>query len=333
MNFLPLGYPPLEAKGMSKTLNFSTLYQIVKLLLAIICFFFASCGSDDAPPPSTIQPYDFHHGIKPNNDEIRNLACMDGAVGQAKNFFNKLEEKFIRQKVKRVSAREELASAMSYHNNGIKQEFNIIKDRRNRNLQKIFKRMVAVVHDELPSATHQHPDYQIFLIEPKDGSEYLNAFTIGSGMVYVSSFFYDFCEDDAELAFIIGHELGHLILGHTTDNTRRFKIVETAIGDYVGDDWTATISKAWDTISEPFNSFDEQITDFSGLYIMTAAGYDPEASQRLDYRYQQDYPSDSSVFRYGSSHPHQQIRNSCNMTYIYDAKMRFQNTMSYNENE
>ena len=60
--------------------------------------------------------------------------------------------------------------------------------------------------------------YRIFLFDADE----LNAFTCG-GKIFVTRKMYNFCQNDSELAAIIGHEIAHNELKHIKDNISRYK--------------------------------------------------------------------------------------------------------------
>lgn len=81
------------------------------------------------------------------------------------------------------------------------------------------------------------------------------------GYIVITTGLMNFCEDDAEMAFILGHELAHFLRGH-------YKAKAEMLG----------ISK---DISVPEQLLKEVDADFYGLQYMKAAGYEPAASLRV----------------------------------------------------
>ena len=81
------------------------------------------------------------------------------------------------------------------------------------------------------------------------------------GYIVITTGLMNFCEDDAEMAFILGHELAHFLRGH-------YKEKAEALG----------FSK---DISVPEQLIKEVDADLYGLQYMKAAGYEPAASLRV----------------------------------------------------
>lgn len=81
------------------------------------------------------------------------------------------------------------------------------------------------------------------------------------GHIVITTGLMNFCEDDAEVAFILGHELAHFLRGH-------YKEKAEVLG----------ISK---DISVPEQLIKEVDADLYGLQYMKAAGYEPAASLRV----------------------------------------------------
>jgi len=113
-----------------------------------------------------------------------------------------------------------------------------------------------------------------------------NAFNIPGGHVFISRKLVAFANSEDELAFVIGHELGHGIVRHGTIDLSiaMAKVLDVkSIGDRrdIVDKYNLLIEKArTKTVRSRRSHEDEQQieADQVGFFSAVAAGYDPEAS-------------------------------------------------------
>jgi hypothetical protein len=109
-----------------------------------------------------------------------------------------------------------------------------------------------------------------------------NAAAFPGGFVYATRGLLDGLSDE-ELAFVIGHEMGHVDYRHSvkqleSDNLRRLGLIAIAAGATGGriNDTTATLVGLADgVISSQYSKADESQSDEYGLSLMGQAGYDP----------------------------------------------------------
>ncbi len=128
---------------------------------------------------------------------------------------------------------------------------------------------------------------QFFLIDWPDA----NAFVLPGGRIYVSRKLVSFSQSEDELAGVLGHELGHLVLRQQTIAfTRLLREVlnVTALGDRkdVFDKYHALMDNAARRPgafrrSGSHEDRDQVDADRLGIFVVGAAGYDPQAHVRL----------------------------------------------------
>ncbi len=112
--------------------------------------------------------------------------------------------------------------------------------------------------------------------------ESFNAAAFPGGFVYATKGLMDGLTDD-ELAFVVGHEMGHADLSHSVkqlegEQFRRIgliAIVAGASGGRVNENVATAVQLVDGVISSQYSQGDESESDRYGLTLMGAAGYDP----------------------------------------------------------
>jgi predicted Zn-dependent protease len=120
----------------------------------------------------------------------------------------------------------------------------------------------------------------------------LNAFALPGGYVYITRGLLAKIDNEAQLAAVLGHEIGHVNARHSMKNMQSalgFQLVMAVIdglastGKY--DKWRGAISLtsnvAFSTVSLGYSRSDEFQADELGTSYATKAGYDPEGMIQL----------------------------------------------------
>ena len=141
-------------------------------------------------------------------------------------------------------------------------------------LQKIGERLLAV----LPP-THVH--YRFAIVD----SPGVNSFGLAGGRIYIYRSMIAFTKNEDELAALVGHEIGHMIMHQeaieVSDNFRHVGIKEVTDKE--------DIFKKWNQFEDSYARFkgvnlgkiekreekEQLIADRIALYALTRAGYDP----------------------------------------------------------
>ncbi len=182
-------------------------------------------------------------------------------------------------------------------------------------------RVEAVVERMRPHLTQSHIDYRVFVFDEQEFA----AFTTPGGYIYVSTGLLDRLESDDELAFIIGHELGHGENGHTAELARLIRYVETA--EREGN--LFEMLNAWwvQFRSTGCNKSDEVECDIAAVYLMYVAGYDPEKAfnvtrilRSLDEEKPKNTFNNEKIQGLMRSHPWSEDRDRCVRDYVKNAK-------------
>ncbi|GBD43278.1 Beta-barrel assembly-enhancing protease [bacterium HR40] len=144
-------------------------------------------------------------------------------------------------------------------------------------VREIGERLVAV--SELPGASFTFT----LLDSPK-----VNAFALPGGYVYVTRGLLALADDEAELAGVLGHEIGHIAARHVAkryDRTVHTQIAFMSLGIlaylYLGEMGVRPIEKLATAWMRMFSREEELEADELGIRYLTRAGYDPTAVASL----------------------------------------------------
>jgi predicted Zn-dependent protease len=116
-------------------------------------------------------------------------------------------------------------------------------------------------------------------------SDEINAFTLPGGFVYVNSAVMKMADNEAELASVIAHEIGHAAARHATRQATRGQVARFAsiplsilIPGWGGFAARQTANAATPVVSFHFSRAFETEADLLGVRYLAEAGYDPNAS-------------------------------------------------------
>jgi predicted Zn-dependent protease len=151
----------------------------------------------------------------------------------------------------------------------------------NARVNAVGRRIAAAIGNDMPNA-----QWEFVVFESKE----LNAFALPGGKVGVYTGLLQLAESDAELAIVMGHEIGHVIARH--GSKRMTEGIATAAVGLIGGEVVARkygdterdqFLLAYGGISTlgyvlPHSRADESEADQMGLYYAAKAGYDPRAA-------------------------------------------------------
>ena len=139
-------------------------------------------------------------------------------------------------------------------------------------------------------------------------SEIENAFCLPGGKVAVYSGIMDSMDNEAELAFVVGHEIGHAIARHGGERMSR-SILQSVGAVLVSAAFDSEVIDAiYGTGTEigvmlPYSRSNESEADVIGMILMARAGYDPSASYTFWKRFTNNAEGASKLESILSTHP------------------------------
>lgn len=140
-----------------------------------------------------------------------------------------------------------------------------------------------------------------------------NAFALPGGFIFVSHSILELCQwDRSEVAFILGHEMGHVIRGHAIERivansaitaASRAAPIRGALGG-----WLQTVGIQF--LQTAYSRDHELEADRLGVRLLTAAGFEAEGAVRLLTRLAELKKSAEplDLGEYFSTHPTSEIR-------------------------
>ncbi len=159
------------------------------------------------------------------------------------------------------------------------------------------------IGDNISQAAAPHW-YTMNFIVVKDKSA--NAFSVPGGNIYVTDTLLRDVENEEELANVLGHETGHLVLGHVMDRLHKAQtanIVSSILSIFIHNQTTATmVSLLGNYAFLNFSRAQEYQADHEGVILANRANYNPWGMiwffQKLEKLY-----GDAGFEQYVQDHP------------------------------
>jgi predicted Zn-dependent protease len=139
----------------------------------------------------------------------------------------------------------------------------------------------------------------------------INAFALPGGFIYVNRATIESAEDEAQLAGVIAHEEGHVVLRHGTHQASETMLVQAPLailGGFFGQSGSFMSTLAQYGIGFGVQSIMlhnsrsmEAQADSVGTYILYQAGYDPHAMAQFFEIIEKKYPQ--RTIQFFSDHP------------------------------
>lgn len=110
----------------------------------------------------------------------------------------------------------------------------------------------------------------------------VNAFAVPGGFIYITRGILSHLNSEAELAGVLGHEIGHITARHSANQITRMQLqqIGLGLGALVSDnvaEWSGAIGAGLGLLNLSYGRGDESQSDELGVRYMGRTGYDPEA--------------------------------------------------------
>jgi len=161
-------------------------------------------------------------------------------------------------------------------------------------LDSIAKKIVGVVD-------RKELGYNFYIIEKdEEGKQEINAFSLPGGYVYIFKELFDLLDDD-ELAFVLAHEIGHIVSRHHIKRLQAamgYNLVLIASAAAPSDPgFTNGVAFALAQILVAYSREDEFNADELAVRYCKAAGFDPSSGiSLLEKLYAEDKKKNTSTF-------------------------------------
>jgi predicted Zn-dependent protease len=130
-------------------------------------------------------------------------------------------------------------------------------------------------------------------------STYANAYALPGGFVFITGALLDLCaRDQDEIAFFLGHEIGHVLKGHARDTLTASTFLNAVMARL-----PAAGQMLRQVLSKGYSQMHELEADQESLRLAAAAGFDGRASIKALQRLRQITPDQKGLAEYLSSHP------------------------------
>ncbi|HLP78888.1 MAG TPA: M48 family metallopeptidase [Candidatus Paceibacterota bacterium] len=198
-------------------------------------------------------------------------------------------------------------------------------------VQRVGKRIAAVASKDMPDA-----QWEFVVFESKEA----NAFCLPGGKVGVYSGILPITRDDAGLATVLGHEIGHAVAHHGAERMTTAMGVQ-GVGELTGALVGSSKYSQYQNlymglygvgtqvgVELPHSRAQESEADHIGIIYMARAGYDPKESvafwQRFsDFNKQQGGGNASFLSKFLSTHPVDQVRIEQLQKWMPEAEAEF----------
>ena len=140
----------------------------------------------------------------------------------------------------------------------------------------------------------------------------VNAFALPGGQIFITAELLRRLENEAQLAGVLGHEVGHVLGRHSAEHLAKARLTQGLVGaagvagssDQSGGQAAAMIANmVGQMVTMRFGREDELESDKLGLRIMAEAGYNPESLIRVMEILAASRGGDTSQPEFMSTHP------------------------------
>ncbi len=181
-----------------------------------------------------------------------------------------------------------------------------------------FDRIKAVAQ-RLAAAVAEKGDVQYNWQLSVIKSNQVNAFCLPGGEIVVYTAILPVAQNDAGLATVMGHEMGHAVARHSAQRMFRQDIAQTFLQGAQGSLWNMDLGQqqavmgilgagAQYGVVMPFSRGQESEADHMGLHYMARAGYDPHEALEFWKRMEAQAGAGRQPAAFMSDHPSNGVR-------------------------
>ncbi len=149
------------------------------------------------------------------------------------------------------------------------------------NLLRALERDLAEFNEEHPGANRRNPYLNDFTFMLLADRQTVNAFALPGGKVFVTHGLYDKLETEGELAGVLGHEIGHVIMRHGNKRMAKQGLYQGLAGAMGvlggGGEGSQMGQMVASVLSMQYGRDHELESDDWGVKLCGLAGYDPRA--------------------------------------------------------
>lgn len=154
-------------------------------------------------------------------------------------------------------------------------------------------------------------DFELIILD----TEIVNAFITFGGYIYLTTGLLNFVNTYDELAFILGHEIGHEVELHTQRKITKLMVSSNIMNRANLGDYQELAVGINTQFSAPFSQIDEYEADEYGFRLAEKAGYD--VNHFDDFFEKLEKHDDKSLLKkMTSTHPFAEDRKNCIKEYI-----------------
>jgi predicted Zn-dependent protease len=158
------------------------------------------------------------------------------------------------------------------------------------------RRLVEIVGSQLLNARRDPRRAFHFAVVPSNTA---NAYALPGGFVFVTKPLLDVCDHDPnKIAFFLGHEIAHVMLGHAKDQLTSSALISAVSARLAG-----TGSLLHRMVSKGYSRTLELEADRQAVGLAVAAGFDSHGSVQALRCLSQISSGDTGLAEYFSSHP------------------------------
>ncbi|NND97815.1 MAG: M48 family metalloprotease [Pirellulaceae bacterium] len=213
---------------------------------------------------------------------IRLLIAIGIAVFSMISYFSTSENNPITGETQRVaiSPDEEIALGLQAAPQMAAQHGGLHRDRdAQERVDRIGQRLVQAVDQIVDLRGGQNPfRFEFHLLADE---QTVNAFALPGGQVFITAALYNRLETEGQLAGVLGHEVGHVLMRHGAQRLAQQKLTQGLVGAAGvagGSQQSAQMAAAiGQMVNMKYGRDDELESDKWGVELTATAGYDPHA--------------------------------------------------------